>query len=61
MAQRKMLSLEQQLCISQCRAKWEKVAISTKSIDRQHITQTIQSAYQLISTKQPEIIFFQVL
>ncbi|BAU67297.1 hypothetical protein STA3757_47080 [Stanieria sp. NIES-3757] len=58
MAQRKRLSLEQQLYISQCREKWEKVAISTKSIDRQDITQTIQSAYQLISTQQPEIIFF---
>jgi hypothetical protein len=58
MAQQKKLTLEQQLYITKCRGKWEKVAISTKSIDRQHITQTIQSAYKLISTKQPEIIFF---
>jgi hypothetical protein len=59
MTKLKKLTFEQELLLSKYRDKWQKVAVSTRAINRKQVTQTVRDAYNLISRQQPEIIFFK--
>lgn len=51
------LKSEQEALIPKYREKWETVALSTERINKQKVVAVVNSAYSLIRSGEPEIIF----